>query len=273
MLNLLFDQRFADYFAGFRQDDPLWVFVHVPKTAGSSLGGELAQVLQPYANIFVDYNDPTKTYMEMLDASVAGFLARNAANPHRFASGHIFSHHLDRIDEAAGPIRRITMLRQPVKRVISDYRYQGSPMHPGNEAFRKRYPTFQSYLANEGEANKATRHLVPAEIFRTGDAQACVDYMLRTYDFVGLQEMYPLSFRMLFALLGERRFPTLRERVNDTAQDADLGSDPTLVAETEARNALDIEVHKAFSALWRRIREPAIDYLASLPPTPRETAG
>lgn len=265
MLNLLFERRFAEYFEAFRQGDPLWVFVHVPKTAGSSLRGELASVLQPEANIFVDYDDPTKTYLESLDEAVARFIARNAANRHRFASGHIFARHVDRIAAAAGPIRRITMLRQPVKRVISDYRYQGSPMHPGNEDFRRQWPTLADYLRREEEWNKATRYLVPLDLFRTGDAAACIDYIFRTYDFVGLQEMYPLSFRMLFALLGERRAPTLRVRVNEGGEDAELASDPAIVARIEACNALDMAVHRAVLARWRPIREAAIAFLSSLP--------
>jgi hypothetical protein len=264
MLKLLFEQRFEEYFAAFRRQDPLWVFVHVPKTAGSSLRGELAQVLKPEANIFVDYNDPSKTYMESLDAAVAAFIRRNATARHRFASGHIFAQHVESIAAAAPPTRRITMLRQPVKRVISDYRYQGSPMHPGNREFRDRFPSFMDYLKQDEECNKATRYLVPYEIFRRGDAKACTDYIVEKFDFVGLQEMYPLAFRLLFALIGERRFPTLRVRVNEGGEDADLASDPAIIAEAEKRNELDMAVHRALLELWKPVRDPALEYLSRL---------
>lgn len=261
MLDLLFSRRFVEYTAAFQSGDALWVFVHVPKTAGSSLRAEMAQVLQPEANIFVDYNDPTKPFMHNLDAAVGRFLTRNAETPHRFVSGHIFSRHVDQIERQAGrAIHRLTMLRQPVRRVVSDYRYQCSPMHPGNEEFRKRFPTFASYLEQPGEHNKATRYLVPEQVLATGDAEACIDHIMRRYQFVGLQEMYPLSFRLLFSLIGERRAPTMQIRVNEGG-DA-LANDPAVIAEVEARNAIDVAVYKAMLEKWRSIREPLIEYLA-----------
>src|SRR3712207_8209906 len=61
--------------------------------------------------------------------------------------------HVEQIEKAAGEIRRVTMLRHPVKRVISDYRYQGSPMHPEHEGFRRRCPTLRDFLKVE-EATK-----------------------------------------------------------------------------------------------------------------------
>lgn len=259
MLDLLFAGKFDEYIHAFRENSPLWVFVHVPKTAGSSLRGELANVLLPEANIFVDYDDPTKTFQQGLDAAVARFIARNAKEPHRFASGHIFPQHVEAIAKAARTIRRLTMLRNPVRRVISDYRYQCSSMHPGNDVFRSSFPSLASYLEQEGEMNKATRYLVPEEILATGDAEACLAYITRTYDFVGLQEMYPLAFRFLFALVDDRRAPTLRMRVNEGGEE--LASDPGVIAEVEARNALDVAIHKALLAKWKVIRDPLIEHL------------
>ncbi|MBV1799397.1 sulfotransferase family 2 domain-containing protein [Siccirubricoccus sp. G192] len=268
MLGLLFEKQFDEYFAAFRQDLGLLVFSHVPKTAGSSLRAEIARVLKPEANIFLDYNDKTRTYMQGLDDAVAAFLERHRKLPHRFASGHIFAHHVDAIAREAGSIRRVTMLRQPVKRVVSDYRYQCSPMHPGNEEFRRRCPTFGHYLQRVEEANKATRYLVPHALFQSGDQEACLDYMLRTYDFIGMQEMYPLSFRMLFALIGQPRAPTLRMRVNDGDEAAELAADPQVLREVEDRNALDLGIYNAMLARWRSVRDPLLDYLATLPAQP-----
>ncbi len=260
MLELLFAQRFAEYIAVAGSSSALMVFVHVPKTAGSSLRAELAQVLLPEANIFVDYNDPTKSFMHNLDSAVDRFVARNATVPHRFVSGHIFPRHVERIERMAQtPVRKVTMLRQPVRRVVSDYRYQCSSMHPGNEQFRRNFPTFASYLAQPGEQNKATRYLVPEPILATGDAAACIDHVVRGYHFVGLQEMYPLSFRLLFALLGERRYPSMQIRVNEGGDD--LANDPAVIAEVEARNALDLAVYNALLEKWRGIRDPLLDHL------------
>ena len=260
MLSLLFEGRFEDYVSAFRSGSHPWLFVHVPKTAGSSLRAEIAKVLKPEANIFIDHGDKARTHMEKLDHAAASFIERDRLAPHRFASGHLFPQQVDAIRDAIGEIRCITMLRQPVKRFISDYRYQCSPMHPGNEGFRERFPRLVDYLRSKGEHNKATRYLVPAELMQRGDQAAILGYVMEKYHFVGLQEMYPLAFRALFALMGEQRVPTLRIRVNEDDR-TDQKPAPDIMEEIEAANALDMAVYNALLARWKSIREPFIQYL------------
>ena len=55
------------------------VFVHVPKTAGSSLRGELAARLQPDVNIVVDYTDATRLFRDKMDDAVARLPGRAGA--------------------------------------------------------------------------------------------------------------------------------------------------------------------------------------------------
>jgi hypothetical protein len=217
-LSLLFSGKFDEYFARSAAGTPLWLFVHIPKTAGSSLTTELAEFLRPSQNIHIDRTDSTRSYNQRYDDAVTDFIAEAKQRRFRFASGHIIEEHTARIRNAVPDVRMITMLRQPVSRVVSDYRYQRTPMHPTHEEFKKKMPTLAHYVAQLGESNKMTRHLVPKTIIATGDGQACVNFVMQNYEFVGLQEMYPICFQTLTTLVGNPSVPTVKKRVNEVSE-------------------------------------------------------
>ncbi len=137
-MNDLFDGRFDRYFGTAHQDDPLWVFVHVPKTAGSSLNGELQPILSPNYHIYIDYagldpSEAAQSYEQLFDNAVDRFIQAAQARRYRFCTGHINAPQLLRIKETLPNVRPVTLLREPVARYVSDYRYQCSSMHPFNE--------------------------------------------------------------------------------------------------------------------------------------------
>jgi hypothetical protein len=246
------DQLFAGDLAGWLAaaalpPDGLCLFLHVPKTAGTSLRTELAGMRQPDANIAVDYADDSLPFQERLDAAVERFLL--GPGTERFASGHITASHALRIRAARPGTRVIAMLRDPVARVTSDWLHQASPRHPGHLAFRAAVPTLDAYLALPDEANKMARHLLPASMLTNPDPVACVAFLRETYAFIGLQERYDLGFRLLARWLGRPRPPTLRENVNE-AHAAAAAPDAALVARIRAINALDAAIHAAFAAAW-----------------------
>ena len=97
-----------------------------------------------------------------------------------------------------------------------------------------------------------------------GDVAGCVDYIMRAYAFVGLQEMYPLSLRALTTLMGEARTPEARVRVNKNDSDqVELTSE--MEARLRALNAVVIGVFQAFLAKYRDVREDLIQYMRKLP--------
>ncbi|MBW6396659.1 sulfotransferase family 2 domain-containing protein [Roseomonas sp. HJA6] len=240
-MRLLLDGNFNHYFDPQRTKGALWLFQHVPKTAGSSLREEIAGALRenrPATNIHVDGMDLAIPFHDRLDRAVEDFATRCADNSYRFASGHIFARHVARIRAAAPQTRLFTYLRDPVSRFISDYRYQRSPMHPGHEAFRREVPTIEAFLARGWTANQMTQYLLP------------LDHLLDTFEFVGLQDDYDTSFRILTRLIGIQREPSLRERTNPPTQDNPADIDPTLAARIEAAHAFD---RSLFEELRRRL--------------------
>jgi hypothetical protein len=265
-LSLLFDGKFDEYFAQSAAGTPLWLFVHIPKTAGSSLTAELAEFLRPSQNIHIDRSDRgdlSRSYNERYDTAVADFVMQAKQRPFRFASGHIMEAQSARIRHALPDVRMITMLRQPVSRVVSDYRYQRTPMHPNHEEFKERMPTLSHYVEQLGESNKMTRFLVPRSIIASGDEARCINYVIENYVFVGLQEMYPICFQTLTTLLGRPSTPTVRKRVNEVSDDNPSSLTPELDRRIRELNRLDMAVYEAFLRSYRAIREPLIEYVRS----------
>lgn len=234
---------------------PLWLFVHVPKTAGSSLSAELATAVSPYRSLHIDHLDRGRPAMQRYDVAVEQALDAYRLAPFRFASGHVQQRHVARLVQGVPGTRLFTMLREPAARLVSDFLYQRSHMHPLSEEVRRRVPDFDAFLDLPGQRNRAARHLVPKAILDAGDAAAAIAHVEAHYAFLGLQERYPLGFRTLTRLLGQPRRPAARLRVNAEAAEERAAitarlSDPKLVARMAELNGVDWALHRYFAARW-----------------------
>ena len=267
VLGSFFAGDFPRYFDDVLKRKPLWLFVHIPKTAGSSLNGELVPILSPSHHIFVDYTAlDQRPFHEMLDESVSRFIDLAGTRRYAYCTGHITADHVSRIARSVPDVRPMTLLRDPVARFVSDYRYQCSPMHPGHDAFRRAHPVIESYLELSGEWNKASGHLLPAELRHEGDTTACVNYLTARYDLIGIQEEYALSLRLISTLAGAPRRPTVRKRINTPTTETQVALSPETEARIRSRNALDIAVYEVLAARFAGVRAGLIEYLDRVGP-------
>jgi hypothetical protein len=267
----LYEGRFDEYFASSAGQDLLWLFVHVPKTAGSSFNAELTPLLKPSHHVFIDYSQtPLRAYNDLYDEAVDCFIEAAQTKPLRYATGHINGRHVERIRGAVPRVRPVTLMRQPVSRFISDYRYQRSPMHPGHEDFRRSFPKIEDYLAQPGEWNKTATYLIPPELRRVGNEQACIEHVLDRYLFVGIQEMYPLSLRMVTTLAGSPARPGAKHRVNAPTPENSVELTPELDRLIRSRNALDMSLYEYFSRHLAAVRTQLIAYLDEHAPLTRD---
>jgi hypothetical protein len=272
-LNDLFAGRFDAYFSAAHANDPLWLFVHVPKTAGSSLNGELQPIMSPYHHIFINYaelgpSEATQGYEQLFDRAVDRFIEKAQAKRFRYCTGHINGAQVRRIVASVANVRPITLLREPVSRYISDYRYQRSTMHPGHEQFRAEYPRIEDYLRLESDWNKTATTLLPPDIRATGDAQACVDWLTSTYSFIGVQEMYGLCLHVLSWFAGVPKRSRVRRRINDPTPDNEVVLSYDLQDEIRTRNALDVALYDAIAPRFMAISDPLTTYLDRVAPRP-----
>jgi hypothetical protein len=260
VLSALFEKDFERYFALAGGGEPLWLFVHVPKTAGSSLTSEVEAILHPSQNINIDHTDTTRSYQARFDDAVETFITRHAETPHRFATGHINLRQVEMIRGKIADLRCFSMLRNPIARLISDYHYQRSSMNTAQAHFIDTTPSLKAYVARKHVHNKIALHLAPRPMVMAGDVGACVDYIMRHYAFVGLQEMFPLSLRTLTTLMGSPRAPQARVRVNKEISDKTLAAD--MEQQLRELNAVDIGIFQAFQSRWRPIRDDLRAYLS-----------
>jgi hypothetical protein len=269
----LFAGNFEPYFTAAHTGDPLWLFVHVPKTAGSSLNGELMPILFPNHHIFIDYSklsatEASQSYETLFNLSVDRFIEMATKKRYRYVTGHINTAQMAHIGASLPDTRPITLLREPVSRFISDYRYQRSQMHPGHAAFSEQYPTIRDYLRVEGDWNKTATSLLPPELHRSGDAEACVAWLMDTYKFIGIQEMYSLSLHALSWFGGVPKRPKVRRRINTPTPENEVVLTYALQEEIRARNMLDIAIYDAIAPRFVAISDGLTAYLDRVAPRP-----
>jgi hypothetical protein len=263
VLATLFAGDFDRYFAPRGDAHPLWLFVHVPKTAGSSMQAEMAAIHKPAANIEIDYTESSKPYQVLFDEAVQRFIAQHQQVPFQFATGHVQARHTEAIRQAIPAVRCFTMLRNPIARIISDYRYQRSDMNLARADFIAKTPDFATYIARPFVHNKTAIALVPRPIVQAGDGAAAVDFVMNNFEFVGMQEMYPLCLRALTTLMGNTRAPEAKVRVNTPTEENKVELNAEQEAELRKLNAVDVAIFQALTQKWRAIRDDLRTYLAS----------
>lgn len=242
--------RVRDWLAANRGGD-LWVFQHIPKTAGSSLAAELAVNRPPYRNIHVGGADPALQPEEQRTAAVDRFLADFATRPFRSASGHLRHWSVDAILAAHPAARLFTFVREPVERVVSEYFYCLSPEHNDPEGFARAFPTLRDFATARESSNKMALYIGGS---RKGDAAGAVQAAFERFEFIGSQRLYPLSFRILSSLLWFETKPEARLRVSGR-DNRPKEIDPDIVRLIRANNATDAAIFAAVSEVYRLCRD------------------
>ncbi len=232
--------------------DALWFFVHIPKTAGSSFRNEMASILSSEYNIHVDGDDRAVPHTTKLLDALARFRLANASTPYRFASGHVSVRQFSGILSGQDQVRFLTFLREPVTRVVSEFRYQRTPTHPDHKFFIEQYPTLEDYIHVEAEQNKMFNFLTPSE---SATPRECIDFLVNRFSLVGIVEMYPLSFKLATMLLGVDRAATLHERKTESSDQTRVHLTEALVSEITALNRKDVEIYAFFRRLLHPLRD------------------
>jgi len=260
---LLLEGRFDEWFGALQDDgQTLWILQHIPKTAGTSLRSELAERVRPQANICLNAATDTDRggpKFANLDEALDHFESQLGARRFRFASGHLDRPQLLRLQTMVPRSRLFTVLREPVSRAVSDFRYQRTPKHPPHQAFIERYPTFADWVYAPDTQNRMFAFLRRSPQDSVEDVIADLE---ENYCFVGLTETYPLSRRVMFQWFGLTP-PATTERRNETvASKANAIEDlESLKADLLQRNEKDVAIFRHLRKRLLAIREPMRDWL------------
>ena len=247
-LRTLFDGGYDAYREENRDRGDSWFFLHIPKTAGSSFRAELAAMLRPNHNVHA-YDGSDDPFPVRRRRAVDAFVEAGRTIPFRFASGHVPLELLAPIRRSSSPPKIFTMLRDPVSRVISDFRYQSTREHPDHQAFRVRCPTIEAYLEAPGERDKMMRFLAP----RQGASVAeTVNHVLDTFAFVGSMETYDASFAVMMDLLDSDRAPSAYLRRTEPEDAIPVVRHAALEERIRASNADDVALYDALMPFVRQ---------------------
>lgn len=230
------------------------VFIHVGKTAGSSFREELADRFQPCENVFVDFSKielpvSNEKYAAVMAANLAS-LGERRLKKCRMVSGHFWYDQIAECRQLAEG-RLITFLRNPISRLASSYEYHSSDAHPDRDSFAAEYPTFRHYIQDPKNINGMYRQLTPANFHDGADA---AEWIKRNYYWVGLQENYVASVKLLLAMNGMRFAPQHNIRKSSRGPMSFNVDDIRLAEEL---NSVDLQIfndfHERYVSMWAEI--------------------
>jgi hypothetical protein len=245
--------RVRDWFEAVSGGD-LWVFQHIPKTAGSSLSAELAANRAPYRNIHVRHGISAGPPEDQRDAAVEDFVTEASRRPVRSASGHLRFRNVEAIRAAFPQARLLTFVRDPVERVISEYHYCRSPEHNDPVGFARAFPTLDDFASAQESGNKMAMYVTGKRNVRPAEVAA---EAFARFEFIGTQKLYNLSFRILSTLLWYETPQQAKLRVSGRANKAAELPQATL-ALIRGNNRADTALFRAVSDVYRDCREEIV---------------
>ena len=245
----------SDYIGRMQEkSDCLWFFLHIPKTAGSSFSSELAKRCAPYRNVHVDYTDTATPHHIQIANAVDRFIVEMGTKRFASASGHVPYHLVRRILSAKPDTQVVTFLRGPEARVISDYRYQRTPMHPPYQAFIEEFPTIESYIESTQSQNKIAKFIYGSD--RACTAEELKRHAGKKFAFIGLLEMYSMSFNCMFAVMGHPGLsPSEHKRKTPDTKETTVEITPAIRGLIRETNELDQSLYNYVREILLRHRE------------------
>ncbi len=229
------------------RSQPLIVFLHLPKTAGSTL----ARIIERQ----YDSSAILPLYESMLGEELAA-IPQNQMDRLRIVTGHLcFGAH----EFSARPCTYITMLREPIDRVISHYHFvRNDPSNYLYELARKMsLKEFVESCGRQEPNNDQTRLLAgPGHTARFG---ICSDEMLdmakrnlaKYFSAVGVTEEFDRSLMLMKRILGWRTPFYTKQNVNQHRPRKENVPLETLRV-IQAYNELDIELYSYARELFRK---------------------
>lgn len=221
--------------------DALGIFIHIPKTAGSSLGTELGRMRRPYINIHRRYFYGDTVTFSRIEDDIDDVVHDGVLPRTRSCSGHFSWTQAAPLRAARPDARTFTFLRDPVARIVSDYRYSRTPSHPTYAQTIARFPTIEQYIDAPETRDKMARFTIPPDVV----ARPQIDAFVSThYAFIGLLEAYPMSFNILARLLGHDRLPSEHKRRTEATQENAVALTDELRAAIADRNPRDVALYQ-----------------------------
>ncbi len=217
--------------------DTVVIFQHIAKTGGMSLSEMLRKNIKPW--YIIQWFRQKESWQEcLLNLDMKGY---------RLVGGHIVGTEISKFpfDKKKGSV--ITMLRDPVKRMISHY-YHGLRKH--EEQFKKKYKNIESYIEAQPENLIISRWLSDQKVT---NYEETISRIKERYDFIGVIEYSNHSVWILSKILGIPYSPLSVENKNDSREydKEKVLADDRIVSMIRDKSQLDIKFFNYILDLYK----------------------
>jgi hypothetical protein len=253
---------FADERPGLPTKEQALIFVHIPKSAGTTLNHVIAWEYSPFQIVSVDGRFPRWAFRRM-----------TRWTPRRLARSDVFTGHMPfGLDTFLGrEANYVTILRKPVERVISEYFYRiGRKSHPLEDRGIKGF-SLRDYVEKLPYDNVQTKLLAGGNQGYDFMAGRCSAAMLATakrnlaerFSLVGLTERFEETLALAKLLFGWKvdRYATMRVTPGKSKEKAVPADMRELIAE---HNRYDVELYQYGVELFERTLAPYRERLPAM---------
>ncbi|APW62676.1 sulfotransferase family 2 domain-containing protein [Paludisphaera borealis] len=227
------------------------LFVHIPKTAGTTFQSVLSQMYDDY-----DHCTVYPAWQQAKD--VIKSITWNGRL--RAVAGHFpYGLHLEAEIQPfiESDVRYATFLRDPVRRVVSHYNHVMNSDHPSHREILGRHPTLESFLEHPWARDVQTLFVSgwkPEDVARAPGraANASIEILRDRFEVVGLTERFDESLALFAEAFGWRlpEYTSMnlaserirRLRVEELA--------PSLIDRIKAANRCDVAIYEYASSLF-----------------------
>ncbi|PLX35866.1 MAG: hypothetical protein C0606_17385 [Hyphomicrobiales bacterium] len=253
-----FDELFTNthdfIHAGLWQPYYVHIYVHLPKTAGMAFGKEMRNHYPRKKLVLpLPWDQIGPIWHEYLKAG-----GTPEGRRIEFVYGHLTYDHIRYIYRLDTPSVTTCFIRDPLKRILSEYNYSTSPAHPPHKDFKRNFPNFENFALTL-KPNIMAEKLV-------GPVYNIDEYwtkLQRTYNFIGLQEQFDLSLACLRGSLGFGYELRDTSKVNTASARTSTGFEDvpqSVIEELSEKHRLDLEI---FDMIQSKYDELAAKLLAA----------
>jgi hypothetical protein len=222
----------------FLADSDVMLFVHIPKTAGMSVGKTLRGAFHKFHPINWKEVNPSFRHAMRL-----ALYLQTQEKKRQIIMGHFGWAELQIWKSHELPLKCGTVFREPVARTVSNYNYNCSDLHPDNTAFKARYPTLLDYAQAVPFDMQLSLAIGLIDSFETALRKLTLHY-----SFLGLTEHLGQSLFHLQRTHGLRKLTEHQENKGAGRSGSDLPKDVrTLI---ESRSCNDRKMHRLMARLY-----------------------